>query len=477
MTTSRRDFLKNAGAGSALLTAGSVAAMGAAFTSCSSSGSDKGKYTPLRPESEIYIPDLPDKAMDGKPIKAALIGCGGRGTGAAINFLDAGDNLSIVALADMFPDRIENCRNLLKKEKGIEIPDDACFLGFDAYQKVCELPVDLVLIASPNCFHPEHTKYAVDQGKHVFVEKPSAIDPVGYRTFLVALKQAKSKGLNVMNGAQYHWDRPFVESYKMIQAGYIGKILNGNVFYNTGKEQVISRQPEWTDTEYMLRSFFNWNWINGDQISNMLIHWVDIFVWFSHLKPIKVSAFGSRIHQTVGNAYDNFSMDFEFEDNVHLYGMVRRIDGCDNARGAIIQGDKGVWRTDANEWTIHDLEGNLVWHYDEKAAKEKFKNHEMYALEHIDLVNHIRQDKLLNVAETNAISAMACIMARESAYSGKVCTWENMVVSDLNMVPTEFASGQLGKMDLKKYEIIPLPGVPPKDTKKSNDDPAYKYRN
>ena len=170
-TTSRRSFLKNAGAGSVLLTAGGTVGAGGLFVSCSSSGSGKDKYTPLRPDSDVYIPDLPDKAIDGKPIKAALIGCGSRGTGAAINFLNAADHVSIVALADMFPDKIERCRKLLKERKGVDVPDEACFLGFDAYKRVCEMPVDLVLIASASCFHPEHTKYAVDQGKHVFVEK------------------------------------------------------------------------------------------------------------------------------------------------------------------------------------------------------------------------------------------------------------------------------------------------------------------
>jgi len=461
MKTSRRDFLKSAGLGSAILTAGGA---GTLLTSCSSSDSGKKGYIPLRPDNEIYIPDLPDKAMDGKPIKAALIGCGGRGTGAAFNFLDAADHVSIVALADMFPDKIQNCRKLLKEKKGMDIPDDACFHGFDSYKKTCELPIDLVLIASPNCFHPEHTKYAVDQGKHVFVEKPAAIDPVGYRTFMVTLRQAKSKGLNVMNGAQYHWHRPFVESYKMIQAGYIGKILSGNVSYNTAKEQFLKRQPEWTDTEYMLRSFFNWNWINGDQISNMLIHWIDMFVWFSHLKPVKVTAFGSRIHPTAGNNYDNFSMDFEFEDGVRMYGMVRRIDSCDNSQGIIVQGDKGVYHGSTNKWTIHDLDGNLVWQYDSEAAKAKFKTNDMYILEHIDLINHIRKGAVLDVADTNITSAMTCIMARESAYTGREATWENIISSDLNMVPAEFASGQLGKMNMKKYETVPLPGIPPKES-------------
>jgi len=353
---------------------------------------------------------------------------------------------------------------MLRERKGVEIPNEACFHGFDSYKKVCEMPsVDVVLIVSPNCFHAEHTKYAVEHGKHVFVEKPTTIDPAGYRTFTVALRQAKSNGLNVMNGAQYHWDRPFVESYKMVQAGYIGKILTGNVFYNTGNEQHIQRQPGWSDTEWMLRSFFSWNWINGDQISNMLIHWIDIFVWFSHLKPLKVSAYGSRIRRTAGNVYDNFSMDFEFEDGVRAFGMVRRMDGCDNMSGAIIQGDKGVWRS--SDFSIHDLKGNLIWQYDAKAAKENYKVHDMYTLEHIDFVNHIRKGtSLLDITEVNNNSAMACIMARESAYSGKVVTWDNMLASDLNMFPDEFASGEFGKMDMKKYELVPLPGVPFRET-------------
>ena len=455
-TFSRRDFLSNA----AVIGAGSTLSAGAILGSCSSDAG-KGKYTPLRPLNEIYIPDLPDKAIDGKPIKAALIGCGRRGTGAAFNFLEAGDNVSIVALADMFPDKIEDCRKLLKEKKGVDIPDDACFTGFDAYKKACELPVDLVLIASASCFHPEHMKYAVDKGKHVFIEKPIAIDPVGYRTYMVGLKQAKARGLNVISGAQYHYDRPFVASYKKIQEGYIGKIQTGTVFYNTANERFVKRQPEWSDAEYMIRSFFQWNWINGDQISNMLIHWINVFIWFSHLKPIKVNCFGSRIRRTLGNVYDNFSMDFEFENKVRLFGMERRMDDCDTMQGAIIYGDKGVW--DSSDFSIHDTEDNLVWQYDEAAAKEKYKNHDMYTLEHVDMINHIRKGTVVDIAETIAISSMASIMARESAYSGRACTWDEMVASDLNMMPQEFASGQLGSMDMKKYEKVPLPGIPSKE--------------
>ena len=175
------------------------------------------------PKPKRDIPDLLDKAIDGKPLKAALIGCGSRGTGVAINFLDAGDELSIVALADMFPDRKE-----LKDQKGVVLPDNACFLGFDAYRKVCELPVDIALIASPSCFHPEHTKHAIEKGKHVFVEKPAAIDPTGptgYRSFILSLRQAKTKGLNVINGAQYHWDTMTASDLNLIPAEFASEQL------------------------------------------------------------------------------------------------------------------------------------------------------------------------------------------------------------------------------------------------------------
>ena len=443
----RRSFLTSA----ATIGVGGTLTSGMVFNSCSA----KEKYTPLRPASEVYIPDLHDKAVDGKPIKAVLIGCGGRGTGAAFNFLEAGDNLSIVALADMVPEKLEACRQQLKEKKNMDIPDDMCFMGFDGYKKACELPVDLVLIASPNCFHPDQLKYAVDQGKHVFVEKPLAIDPTGYRTTMVALKQAKSKGLNVISGAQYHYHRPFVASYKKIQEGYIGKIVSASLSYNTSNEQFIVRKPEWSDIEYMIRGHFNWNWINGDQISNMLIHWIDVFVWMSHLKPVKVTGIGSRIRRKVGNVYDNFGMDFEFEGGVNVSGMVRRIDGCDNSQGAIIQGTKGSWRS--SDSSIRDLDGNVIWKYDEEAAKAQYKVHDMYTLEHVEMVNYIRQGKVIDIAEVTATSALAAIMAREAAYTGKTYTWDQTAASTLNMMPEDLAT-----VDMKSFES-PLPGIPGKD--------------
>jgi predicted dehydrogenase len=274
---------------------------------------------------------------------------------------------------------------------------------------------------------------------------------------MATLKQAKVKGLNVIPGTAMQWNRAYVESCKMVQAGMIGRIVSGIAYYKTSNEQYIKRQPGWSDAEFMIRTFFNWNWINGDQISNVLYHYINAFIWFSNFKPLNVSAIGSRVRRVAGNIYDNFSMDFTFEKGVRLFAQVRKMDGCDNKVGVDIQGEKGVWSS--SDYSIHDTEGNLVWKYDEEAANVQFKTNDQYVLEHIDLVNHIRKGLVTDSADTNGISAMACIMARESAYSGKTLTWENMVASDLNMLPTEFASGQLGPMDMKKYETVPLPGI------------------
>jgi len=450
-TVSRRAFLSNA----AIIGASGTLGAGSLFASCTG-GNNENKLTPLRPASEVYIPELPDKAIDGKPVKAALIGCGSRGTGAAINFLDAGDGLSIVACADIFGYRIDDCRKMMKEIKGNEVADDRCFLGFDAYKKVCELPdVDVVLIASPSGFHPEQLKYAIEQGKHAFCEKAAAVDAVGYRTFMMAVKQAQTKELCIMPGTHRHHHRGYVESYKKIQEGYIGRITSANVYHNQVGMTSARRRPEWTDMEFMFRNIFHWKWLTGDHIIDQLVHYMDIFTWFSHSKPLSALAFGSRLREVCGDIYDNFSVDFIYEGGVHVHGMTRQIDNCDNRTGVVIQGTKGSWSSMSDEFVIYDLDGNMVWKYDTEAAKEQFKQHDPYTLEHVNMVNHIRNNKVINHAETTAIASMACIMARESAYTGKMFTWDEMTQSDLNLMPSEL---HLGNVDLSKY-TIPVPGT------------------
>jgi predicted dehydrogenase len=301
-------------------------------------------------------------------------------------------------------------------------------------------------------------KYAIDHDKHVFCEKPACIDAVGYRTFMAAVRQAQTKGLCIVTGTQRHHQRGYVESYKKIQEGYIGRITSANVYWNGSKAKFLNRRPEWTDMEYMIRDFFSWKWLSGDHVIDTLVHNVDIFTWFSHLKPVRVIGMGSRLRRTTGDVYDNFSADMEFEGGVHVHGMQRQIDGCDNRNAEIIQGTKGSWNNLNRIFKILDLDGNVVWQYDEKAAKEQFKQHNPYVLEHVDLINHIRSGKVVNQAEMTAISSMACTMARESAYTGKAYTWDEMTQSDLNFMPAEL---HLGNVDMSKY-TIPLPGTAPK---------------
>jgi predicted dehydrogenase len=449
---SRRAFLSNA----AVIGASGTLGAGAVLTSCSG-GNKEEKYVPLHPASEVYIPELGDKAIDGKPVRAALIGCGSRGTGAAYNFLEAGDGLSITTLADIFKDRQETCREKLKKDKNNEIADDRCFIGFDAYKKACESDVDMVIIATPSLFHAEHMKYAIEQGKHVFVEKAAAIDAVGYRTFMLGVRQAQNAALNVVTGTQRHHSRAYNESYKKVQEGYIGRITSGNVYWNQGHMDFKCRRPEWTDMEYMFRDFFSWNWLCGDHIIDQGVHNIDVFCWFSHLKPVGAVCMGSRLRRDTGNIYDNFSADIEFEGGVHLHAMARQIDNCAGNVGEIIQGTKGYWRS--SDQSIHDWDGNLVWQFDSKANNEKYRQNNDYVLEHMDLVNHIRSGKVINIAETTAISSMAGIMARESAYTGKLITWDEMINSDLSLMPDEL---HLGNTDMSKYTAVPLPGTPTK---------------
>jgi predicted dehydrogenase len=449
---SRRSFLTSA----AVIGASSTLGAGGLLSACS--GSDENKLKPLRLPGEYYVPDLPDKAIDGKPVKAALIGCGSRGTGAAFNFLDAGDGLSIVACADIFKDRMDRSRDMLKERKNNEIADDKCFVGFDAYKKVCELPeVDLVLIATPTLFHPEHSKYAIENGKHVFCEKPAAIDPVGYRTYMQAVRQAQANDLCIVTGTQRHHHRGYVESYKKVQEGYIGRITSGAVYWNQGHFDFRRRAQGETDMEYMFRDFFSWNWLCGDHVIDQLVHNVDVFTWFSHLKPERVIGMGSQLRRITGDIYDNFAVDMEYEGGVHVLAMARQIDNCDNRVAEIIQGTKGSWNSMNDKFTILDLDGKVVWQYDDATAKTQFKQHDPYVLEHIDMVNHIRSGKVVNNAETTATSSMACMMGRESAYTGKAYTWDEMTQSDLSLMPAELT---LGNVDMSKYKA-PLPGTSP----------------
>jgi len=269
MNHSRRLFIKKSVFGTAGISVGSIGALGPAalFNSCSGPGS-RGK--------RVTLPELPDRAPDGQAVRAGLIGCGGRGTGAAFNFLDAGPNLQIAALGDVFQDKIDHCRAELKEKKNVEIPDENCFVGFDSYEKVIDSGVDLVLLCTPPHFRPVHLEAAVNAGKHVFMEKPCAVDPLGVRSVLVSAKKAESMGLSIVSGTIRRVQKDYMETQRRVAMGEIGEITGANIIRNGGALWVRKWLPGWSDMEYMLRNWDNFCWLSGDHITEQFIHEIDV---------------------------------------------------------------------------------------------------------------------------------------------------------------------------------------------------------
>lgn len=439
----RRDFLQR----STILGVGGIVGVSALASAC------KGpKYVPLRKPEEYYIPELPDKAAPGREIKVGVIGCGGRGSGAIQNLFDAADGIRLTALGDVFPDRLEGLRKMAAEKLGQEVSDENCFIGFDAYQKVIDSGVDMIIDTTPPVFRPDHFKYAVQKGVHSFLEKPVAVDAKGYRTVMAAAKQAQAKGLCVVCGTQRHHQRPYVEAFRKIQEGYIGEITGGNVYWNQGMLWYRNREKGWSDMEWMIRDWVNWKWLSGDHIVEQHVHNIDVFLWMSGYKVAKATGFGARHRRITGDQYDQFSIDFEMENGVHLHSMCRQIDGCSNAVGEIIYGTKGSWNSFDHE--IKDLDGNVVWKFDNEKAETEFRQHNPYVLEHVDLVNHIRKGEPIDEATACAMSTLAGVMGRTAAYTGDTVTWDAMSQSELDYLPEKL---ELGPMDMSDY-TVQVPG-------------------
>ena len=443
---SRKDFLSLSAVAGVSTLVGSTTLM----TSC---GEKAPEYTPLKQLEGAYIPVLNDKADDGKELKAGVIGCGGRGSGAIVDLLNAANGIKVVALGDTFADRLQNLKKNLAEKHNQVVADENCFVGFDAYKKVIDSGVDMVVIATPPSFRPIHFQYATEKGVHSFLEKPIAVDPKGYRMIMATAKQAQAKGLSVVTGTQRHHQRPYVEAFQKIQEGMIGEITGGNVYWNQSQLWFRNRDKAWTDTECMIRDWVNWKWLSGDHIVEQHVHNIDVFLWMSGLKPVKATAFGGRHRRVTGDQYDMFSVDFEMENGIHLHSMCRQINGCANNVGEFIQGTKGSWNSYTHE--IKDLAGNVVWKYDEEAAKAQYQQHNPYVLEHVDWVNHIRKGTAHDEATQCAISCLAAVMGRESAYSGASVTWDEASKSAQDYM-AEFKH-EYGKQDMDKC-VVMVPG-------------------
>lgn len=424
---SRRSFLSN----TALGAMGTIGALGL-LEACG--GSEKKR-------NEVELPALLNEAPDGKVLRAGLIGCGSRGTGAAINYIDAGPNLKIVALGDVFQDRLDSCRAALKKERNIEIDDTKCFTGFDNYQKVIDSGVDIVLLCTPPHFRPVHVEAAVNAGKHIFMEKPVAVDPAGARSVLISSKKAAQMGLSMVSGTIRRVQKDYMETWRRVANGEIGEIVGANIVRNGGSSWSKKRLPEWTDMEYMLRNWPNFCWLSGDHIVEQFIHEVDVMNWFVGKIPVKAMGWGGRQRRISGDQYDFFSIQYLYDNGMQTHCAARQINGCSNLKREIITGTKGF--ADCSG-TIFDLKGNPVWKYNypkEGDTDLTWKVKDPYVQEHINLVAAIRSGIPVNDAEAQVNSTLITIMGRIAAYTGKDVTWEEMLNSNLTLGPKSYAMG------------------------------------
>jgi len=448
---SRRTFLKS----SALAGAAGMVGTGSVITSCDGGGGSAAeKITPIKAPGTYYLPELPDEAIEGKELKIGLIGCGGQGTGDLRNFLQAVKGIKVTALGDTFIDRLTNTANMVKEISGQDVPENGRFIGLDAYKQVIDSGVDAVMIVTPPYFRPIHFKYAVEKGIHCFMEKPLFVDSVGYRSVVATARQAQAKNLAVIVGTQRHHQRNYVAAHEQIMNGIIGEITGGVVYWNQNQLWFRERQPAWSDCEWMIRDWVNWTWLSGDHIVEQHVHNLDVFTWFSDLRPAKAIAVGARHRRVTGDQFDCFGVDFTMENGIHVASMCRQINGCSGPVTEFIQGTKGSWTSTGDE--IKNLKGEIIWKFDNEAAREKYKVNSATQLELIAWVNHIRSGKSIDQASELAVSNMMAVMGREAAYTGNEVTWEAMTTSDMDLTPPDLTF--TGKMNLARY-TIPKPGI------------------
>lgn len=437
---SRRDFLGTTAIGAA----GVIGVAGLA--SCADDKVNVSIIAPLK------------KAVDGEKIRAGVIGCGGRGTGAAINFLESGKDLELVAIADVFEDKISSFRKSLKEESGAELADEKCFLGFDAYQKLLEEDINYVILTTPPHFRPEHFEASIKARKNVFMEKPVAVDPVGARRIMVAGRQAETMGLSVVAGTQRRHQWNYLSIYEYVKAGAIGDIVAGNAYWNGGKLWHVNPKAEWSEMEAMIRNWVNWAWLSGDHIVEQHVHNIDVINWFKGAHPVKAVGFGSRQRRITGDQYDNFSVDFVYEDGMHMHSMCRQFNGATNNVSEYIRGTKGYTK---GKDGIYLYDGTTVFENENPGPEDEEaiaaldeKYNSPYVQEHIDLITAIRKGEAINEAEGVAESTLTGIMGRISAYTGKETSWDEMMNSDLHYMPEVYDMGSVNGIPKE----VPIPG-------------------
>ncbi len=393
-------------------------------------------------------------------IKIALIGCGDRGTGAAFQALSTKNNIKLVAMADAFQDRLDSSYKLLVEKFGakIDVPKDRQFVGFDAYAKAIAL-ADVVLLVTPPGFRPMHFEEAVKQGKHVFMEKPVAVDSPGIRKVLVAAEIAKQKKLNVVVGLQRRYQTNYRETLKRIEDGAIGDIVSGQVYWNSGGVWVKPRTANQTEMEHQMRNWYYFNWLCGDHIVEQHVHNIDIANWVKNAYPVSVQGTGSRAWRTgkdYGEIYDNHAVELTYADGSVIYSQCRHFEGTSNRVDETFQGTKGrVYLSANNSGILWDKNGKEIYNHDRKA------NANPYQTEHDELFAAIAKSEYkFWDAERAAKSCFTAIVGRYATYSGQVIKWDDALKAENSLFPDKLAWDALPKSlpDANGLYTIAMPG-------------------
>lgn len=396
-------------------------------------------------------------------IKIALIGCGGRGTGATFDAFASGQNIKLVAMADAFADNLEQTYGTLKEKFGdkVDVPDSRKYVGFDGYKAAIK-DADVVLLATPPGFRPAHFEEAVKEGKHVFMEKPVAVDIPGVRRVLEAAAEAKKKKLNVVVGLQRRYQTNYRETIKRIQDGAIGDVLSGQVYWNSGGVWVRPRKPGQTEMEYQMRNWFYFNWLCGDHLVEQHVHNIDIANWVKDKYPISIQGTGSRAHRTgkeYGEIYDNFALELTYDDGSVIYSQCRHFEGVSNRVDETFQATKGrAYLSAGNQGILWDAQGNEIYRHDPKG------NPNAYQQEHKELFAAIAKNEYsFDDAQYGAYSTLTGIIGRIACYTGKTIKWDDAITSTVDLSPDVYAWDALPKIVPNENGEYPY-AIPGKNT-------------
>ncbi|REG77561.1 Gfo/Idh/MocA family protein [Algoriphagus antarcticus] len=379
-------------------------------------------------------------------LKLALVGCGGRGTGAAFQALATGHNIKIVAMADAFRDRLDTAYNALNEKYGdkLSVSEDMKFVGFDGYKNAIA-QADVVILATPPGFRPMHFEEAVKQGKQIFMEKPVAVDAAGIRKVLKAAEEAKAKKLNVVVGLQRHYQANYIETIKRIHNGDIGDIINGQVYWNDGGVWVRERQPGQTEMEYQMRNWYYFNWLCGDHINEQHVHNIDVANWVKQGPPVKAEGTGGRLIRTGkenGEIFDHHVLTYTYADGSVIHSECRHFPGAQNRVDESFQGTKGTaYLSAGNYGTLKDWKGNVLYEHDRKNQPNP------YQVEHDQLwATLFNGDYKFADAENAANSTMTAIMGRYATYSGKPLTFDEALNGSIDLMPETLAWDAMPKV-------------------------------